>query len=310
MVAAMTSTAALTGLLGVGLAVGVILVVAGIRGTTVRQVEPSPWRRWLAQRRDRTKIGWLVGAVIVGLGVGVVTGWVIGAVLAALAVVGLPPLLGANKDYKRTLDRIEAIASWTEMLRDTLVAAAGLEQAILATALAAPAAIRTEITELAVRLEGGERLAPSLRNLADQLRDPTADLIVSALVLAAEHQARQLADLLGELAGEAREQASMRMRIEAGRARTRTSVRVIVITTLSFAIGLMLLNRGYLKPYDSAFGQIMLLIVGAMFAVAFTWLARIARLREPERFLTQLTAVRPRDAELDLDELLSEEPAS
>jgi uncharacterized membrane protein len=100
------------------------------------------------------------------------------------------------------------------------------------------------------------------------------------------------------------------MRIEAGRARTRTSVRVIVITTLSFAIGLMLLNRGYLKPYDSAFGQIMLLIVGAMFAVAFTWLARIARLREPERFLTQLTAVRPRDAELDLDELLSEEPAS
>jgi Flp pilus assembly protein TadB len=310
MVAAMTSTAALIGILGVGLAVGVILVAAGIRGTTVRQVEPSPWRRWLAQGRDRTKIGWLVGAVVVGLGVGVVTGWVIGAVLAALAVVGLPPLLGANKDYKRTLDRIEAIASWTEMLRDTLVAAAGLEQAILATAPAAPAAIRVEVMELAVRLEGGERLAPSLRNLADQLRDPTADLIVSALVLAAEHQARQLADLLGELAREAREQASMRMRIEAGRARTRTSVRVIVITTLSFAIGLMLLNRGYLKPYDSAFGQIMLLIVGAMFAVAFTWLARIARLREPERFLTQLTAVRPRDAELGLDELLSEEPAS
>jgi Flp pilus assembly protein TadB len=242
--------------------------------------------------------------------VGAVTGWVVAAILTVLAVVGLPRILGSNVDHKRHLERIEAIAGWTEMLRDTLVAAAGLEQAILATAPACPEAIREEITELAVRLERGERLAPSLRHLADQLRDPTADLVISALVLAAEHQARQLADLLGELASEAREQASMRMRVEAGRARTKTSVRVIVITTLSFALGLVLLNRGYLAPYDSAFGQIMLLLVGALFAAAFAWLARIARLREPERFLTELGTIRPHDADVDVDDLLTGKGAS
>jgi Flp pilus assembly protein TadB len=305
----MTATMALLGLLGAGLAVGVLLIAAGLRGTTTsRAAEPSRWQTWLARHRDPKQVGWLVAAVIAGLAVGAVTGWIVGAILTALAVLSLPRILGANTDHQRTLERIEAIASWTEMLRDTLVAAAGLEQAILATAPTSPAAIREEITELALRLQRGERLAPSLRHLADQLRDPTADLVISALVLAAEHQARQLANLLGELASEAREQASMRMRVEAGRARTRTSVRVIVITTLSFAIGLMLLDRGYLAPYNSAFGQVMLLFVGCLFATAFAWLARIARLRESERFLTELSAIRARDADhLDIDDLVSEE---
>ena len=307
----MTATTALLGLLGAGLAVGVLLIATGLRGTTTSHAaQPSQWQTWLARHRDPKQLGRLAAAVIAGLVVGVITGWIVGAILTTLAVLSLPRILGANTNPQRTLERIEAIASWTEMLRDTLVAAAGLEQAILATAPTSPAAIREEITELAIRLKRGERLAPCLRHLADQLRDPTADLVISALVLAAEHQARQLADLLGELAGEAREQASMRMRVEAGRARTRTSVRVIVITTLSFAIGLMLLDRGYLAPYDSAFGQIMLLLVGCLFAAGFAWLARIARLREPERFLTELSAIRARNAELDidLDERVSEEP--
>jgi Flp pilus assembly protein TadB len=194
-------------------------------------------------------------------------------------------VVGRDPNQARRVARIEAIATWTEMLRDTLSAAAGLEQAILATAPIAPTAIRPEITELAARLENGDRLAPSLRHLADQLADPTADLVVAALVLAASQQAKQLGDLLGSLAAAARDQVSMRLRIEAGRARTRTSVRVIVGTTLAFAAVLVLLNRSYLAAYDSVFGQVMLLGVGAAFTAGFTWMARISRLREPARVL-------------------------
>jgi Flp pilus assembly protein TadB len=304
----MTTTSAVFGLLGAGVAAGILLIWAGLRGRPARSgAASSRWRTWWIQHHDRKLVVWLTAAVIAGLAVGAVTGWVIGAILAAVSILALPRLLGSNPNHEHNLERIEAIASWTEMLRDTLVAAAGLEQAILATAPACPAAIREEITELAVRLERGERLAPSLRHLAEQLRDPTADLVISALVLAAEHQARQLADLLGELAGETRQQASMRMRVEAGRARTRTSVRVIVITTLAFAIGLVLLNRGYLAPYDSTFGQLMLLFVAGMFVTAFWWLARIAGLREPERFLTELATIRGRDA--NVDDLVTENGA-
>ena len=75
------------------------------------------------------------------------------------------------------------------MTPDIVIIGSGIGGATIAAGLAGSGASM-------VILERGERLAPSLRNLADQLHDPTADLVISALVLAAEHQARQVADLL------------------------------------------------------------------------------------------------------------------
>lgn len=279
----------LAALLGIGVGLGLLLMVVGWRGVDPNRPRRPRLRRAQGQgdgsRRQRTQVRAAV-VIAVGVGTGVVTGWVVGAVLAGLASWALPRVLDRDPDHQRRVARIEAIATWTEMLRDTLSAASGLEQAILATAPLAPEPIRSEVTGLAVRLENNERLAPSLRKLADQLADPTGDLVLAALVKAAEQQARQLSDLLGALAHTAREQVSMRMRVAAGRARTRTSVRVIVGTTLVFAVAVVLLNRSYVSAYDSMTGQVVLLGIGGLFAVGFAWLARIAHVPEPTRFLS------------------------
>lgn len=283
------ATTALSALLGLGVGVGLLLVITGWRR---RDPNQPGWRSRTRTRRTQTAQGDLRRAVRIGAAVavgvltGVTTGWVVGAVLAGLAVWALPRILGRDPEHARRIARIEAIATWTEMLRDTLSAASGLEQAILATAPLAPTAIRGEITDLAARIEHGDRLAPSLRTLADQLADPTGDLVIAALALAAEQQARQLADLLASLAQSAREQASMRMRVEAGRTRTRTSVRVIVGTTLSFALAVVVLNRAYLAAYDGVTGQLVLLGIGVLFGLGFAWLARIATVAQPDRFLS------------------------
>jgi hypothetical protein len=75
------------------------------------------------------------------------------------------------------------------------------------------------------------------------------------------------------------------MRVMAGRARIRTSSRVITAVTLTMAAGLVLLNHHYLIPYDSAAGQLVLVVVGGFFAFGFAWLSRISRISEPERVL-------------------------
>ncbi|WP_434447663.1 type II secretion system F family protein [Lentzea sp. E54] len=287
----MTSLA-LAVLLGVGMGVGLLLFIVGWRG-----VDPTRRLGWFSRAhrgnqeapRDRRQVMRIGLGLAVGVLAGIATGWVAGAVLAALAVLALPRVLGPDREHARRVARIEAIAAWTEMLRDTLSAAAGLEQAILATAPLAPPAIRSEITGLAVRIENGHKLVPSLRHLADRLADPTGDLVIAALVLAAEHHARRLGDLLGSLAHTAREQASMRMRVEAGRARTRTTVRVIVGTTLCFAVAVVLLNRPYLSAYDSATGQIVLLGIGVLFGLGFAWLTRITKVTASHRFLARET---------------------
>lgn len=279
-------TTALVALLGVGVGVGLLLMVTGWRGVDPDRPRRALTRRALSGSGDQRRTRRLALTLAVGVLTGVATGWIVGAVLAGLALWSLPGVLGRDLDYTRRVHRIEGIATWTEMLRDTLSAAAGLEQAILATAPLAPVSIRREITELAARLDNGERLAPCLRMVADQLGDPTGDLVIASLVLAAEQHARQLGDLLGSLAHAARQQASMRMRVEASRTRTRTSVRIIVGTTLAFAVTVVLLNRSYLSAYDSTPGQVILLGIGGLFGLGFAWLGRIAKVAEPARFLS------------------------
>ncbi|WP_439381574.1 type II secretion system F family protein [Amycolatopsis lexingtonensis] len=271
-------------LIGLGTAAGLLLVLVGSR----RPQLPSGARtsRQSSWRVDRTRALRLCLALGIGLLAGAATGWVVGGVLAVAAVWFLPALVGPDRAHARRVARIEAVASWTEMLRDTLAAAAGLEQAILGTAPLAPAAIRADVSRLAARLRSGHRLAPALRCLAEELADPAADLVLAALVLAAEHHARQLGDLLGSLAETARAQAAMRMRVETGRARTRTSVRVVVATTVAFAVGVVVLNRGYLTAYDSPLGQVVLLVIGALFSSGFAWLTRIAAGRPATRVLS------------------------
>ncbi|MER5299695.1 type II secretion system F family protein [Streptomyces lasiicapitis] len=281
----MSAYVPLSGLLGLGLGVGLFLVVRGWRAPP-QPAAPTSVRTARQQHRWRDGAGgWLAASLTAGLLVGAFTGWVVGGLLAAMATWSLPRLLAVGAVDKERLARIEGVAGWSEMLRDTLAAAAGLEQAITSTARAAPKAVRPQILALSARLERGERLAPALRRLADDLDDPTADLVLAALALAAQHQARQLTSLLGELAAMARAQVAMRQRVDAARARTRTTLRVVVTTTLCFAGGLVVLNPTFLNPYDTAAGQLVLLCIGALFTAAFAWLRRLTRIEGPGRFL-------------------------
>lgn len=284
---------AVAALLGAGIGLGVWLIIAGLRQPPDLS-EPGWWQRMVgrlvAGPDERLVRPRALVAVLAGVAAGVATGWVVAAVAVAALVGVAPRLLGGRSDQVRVVARIEAIATWTEMLRDTLSAAAGIEQAILATADLAPEPIHAEVSALAARLEDGRSLPVALREFAADVDDPTCDLVVTALLLAAEQQARQLADLLGQLATAARGQVAMRLRVEAGRARTRTSVRVIVTTTSAFAAGLVLLNRDYLAPYDTTSGQAVLLVVVALFAAGFWWLDRMSRVSPVGRVLSTRAA--------------------
>lgn len=280
------STAAV--MCGAVVGLGVAFVLLGWRGIPAGSVSStvSGWRLRLEGGHARRAGLRLAGGVAAGALAGAFTGWPAAAVLTGLAAWALPNIAGPDRRHAWQVGRIEAVAAWTEMLRDTLSSAAGLQQAIVATTDIAPAAIRPEVRQLRDRLERGHPLPQALRSFAHDLADPTGDLVVVALIQATERQARQLGDLLGALADSAREQVSMRLRVAAGRARTRTSVRTVVGATAAMAIGLVMLNRGYLEPYDSAGGQVVLCLIGAIFAVGLAWLDRIARLDEAPRVLT------------------------
>jgi tight adherence protein B len=264
-------------LLGLGCAAGLVLIVDGLRR---RPPGPAPARRRAFTRADRNRL--LVG-VVAGFAVATATRWPAAALLTAAAVWTLPAILGPDRDHQRTLARIEAVAAWTELLRDTLSSAAGLEQAIAATATVAPDPIRPQVQALAGAVRGGVRLTDALRTFASDLADPTADLVVRALAQAAGQHGGQLTDCLTSLATTAREQASMRLRVATKRAATRTAARVIAGTAVTMVAALVVFNRGLLAPYATATGQFVLLLVGAVFAAGFFWLGRTARMPQQPR---------------------------
>ncbi len=282
----MVNLAGTTVAVGCGLGVAGGLWLLGSAGSPLwaRLREQRPAGRRLAAPARTVRLAAAVGA---GLGVGVVTGWPVAAALAALAVLAAPTMLAEGRAGATEIARVEALASWADMLRDTLAAGAGLEQTIRATAPIAPEPIRAEVLALAAALQDGARLDDALAGFADTVDDPAADLIVAALRLAAAGQARHLAELLGRLATAARGQAALRLRAAAARARIRTSTRVIVVTTLLMAAGLTLFSPAFVAPYSTATGQLVLAAVGAIWAGAFVWLARMGRFTRPERILTR-----------------------
>ena len=171
---------------GVGL--GLLLIIQGFRG---RQILPDIGSLFPDGTNAAVATAWFAGAAMSGLMVLAVTRWV-GASLGALAlVIGLPWFFGGTKINRREIERTQAIASWTEMIRDNLAGAAGLEQALLATADIAPAPIAKEVKAFAVRLES-RSMIDALVLLGESLTHASADLVVVSLANASRMEGRDL----------------------------------------------------------------------------------------------------------------------
>jgi len=175
------------------------------------------------------------------------------------------------------------VAAWAEMLRDTL-AAGGLREAILASRRVAPAPIAAHVAALVERSEYAP-LGVALRQFAQAVDDPVADHVVAALVVATERQAAGLRDMLGRIAASAREQAGLRMRIEAGRARTYAQARFVVGFTPLFALGVAIMSPGYFAPFATLAGQVVLAGVGVAFIASLMGLQRLAEPAATTRLL-------------------------
>lgn len=271
--------------LGAGCALGLLLVIAGLTGRPLLEGMGAAAQRRIAGP-DLVRV---TSCVVAFLIVAAVTGWIVGGVLAALTVLAVPQLFGGKASRERAIGRTEAVASWTEMIRDSIVAASGLEEAIVATAPVAPAPISAEVRALVRRLDH-QRLPDALVAFGKDLDHPSGDLVVAALVIASRMEASDLSGLLTRLAEATRGEARMRIRVEVGRTRVRTATKVIVGVVITAVAFLALVNRDYLAVYDSAGGQVVLAVVGAIFATGGWLLSRMSAIELPERFTARASS--------------------
>ena len=223
-------------------------------------------------------------AVVLAVGAYLATGWPVAAPITAVAVLGLPRLFGRTAGSV-SIERVEAVATWTEMLQSTMAASAGLGQAIVSTAPLSPLSIRPDTVRLATRLGAGMHPRDALELFADELGCDSADRVVCALVLAAAARAQRLGDLLAALAESTRDEVALRLRIETSRASVRSGVRTVLVFSVGFAGALAVLARSYLAPFGTLQGQVVLAGVGILYAVGLTLMVTLSRPPAPVRLL-------------------------
>jgi Flp pilus assembly protein TadB len=161
--------------------------------------------------------------------------------------------------------------------------------------VAAPA-LKEPLARLVERLHIRVPMAQALLRFADDLDDPAADLIIAALVINARLRGPGLRDLLGSLSGSVREELDMRRKVTADRRSTRRSVQIVVCVSVGMALGLAMLDRAFLAPYNDLLGQLVLTVVVGIYAAGIGWLRRLARFEAPQRLLTTVWQGVPAEA--------------
>ncbi|SDT48260.1 type II secretion system F family protein [Jiangella sp. DSM 45060] len=276
----MSPTILLITLIGAAIGAAVLLLIVAIRGSEPKPPSPGSNRSVVERLGKQTVYG-----IVAGVGTLLLTRWPVAAIGAGLLVAFWPALFGGAKEERTSIARLEGLASWTESLRDTIAGAVGLEQAIPATVYAAAPSIQPQLRLLADRLRIRMPMPEALERFADDLDDASADLVVSALILNARLRGPGLRQVLSSLADSARAELDMRQRVMAGRASTRRSVQIVVGVSLFFMVGLSIVNRSFVEPYNSPAGQIVLGVVIGIFAIGFLWMRRLAKFETPARFL-------------------------
>ncbi|NJP64865.1 type II secretion system F family protein [Streptomyces spiramenti] len=277
---------------------GFALLAVALRGLPPRTADEVA----RAERR-RAEIARFLGqrsmiAVLLAVAVLVLTGWPVAALAAALLTFVWDKLFGGAAEERAAMARVEALASWTESLRDTIAGAVGLEQAIPASARASAPALREPLNNLVDRLRSRTTLPDALQEFAEELDDSSADIIIASLILNARLRGPGLREVLGALAKSAREEVEMRQRVSAQRASTRRSVQIVVAVSLAFPVGLSIFNSAYVEPYGDALGQLVLGLVCVLFGLGFWWMRSLSRIEVPDRFMVRPTpAGRVREAQ-------------
>jgi hypothetical protein len=282
--------------------VGVLGCAAAVRLAHGKDILPRPTRRrtTLAPSSGATKTAMV--ALLVGASVLVLTRWPVAGALAGATVFLWPKIAKAGAIERTSVAKIEAIASWTESLRDAAATESALESAIPATLAGAPKFLEQPLRDLINRLAVRVPLPEALTRFADAVDDPGADMVVAALSLNARQRSGSLKRVLTTLAANTRTELEARRKVLHERNSVRRQSQQVALAILVLAAGQAVLAPSWVAPYGTPLGQAVLAVLaGAYLALTL----RLQRLSTPEpqpRFLgeadvvTEVSSWRPQGA--------------
>lgn len=275
---------------GILVAAGLVAVILSFQPaperTRPREGLRSRWRR-LRARMDRTTFTLLWVGIIAGVALSLISGWVPLVVAVPAALVFVPRML-SGKESRLATAKLDAIEGWTRGLAGLVATHATLERSITNSVHSSPELLAKPVATLSARLQAKWDTRSALRAFADDLADPSGDVVVAHLLMAAELSGPGLAAALDQAAGSIQDEVRTRRDIESERESQRQVMRIItgfgVIAVLLIALFSPLAGN-YFAPYRTATGQLLLVALLGGMALALWVSQRMAKLRRIPRVI-------------------------
>lgn len=278
----------IVGLVGALIALGLVLVVAGLRqaerplptvhSTSLWKRGAQLWNSWSTVRR-----GWVVGSIVGGVVVAGVTGWLIAVVLVPAAALGIPALLSEPPQHE--IATLAGLDRWVRLLAPSIATGKSIRDAILSTRTQVPPILREPVTRLVTRIDQGWTTKEGLLAMADELASADADAILAALAISSTRGGVGTRATLAALSDNTQQRLHALRDISAERAKPRAVVRQVTIITLVVLGGSILVGGNFFEPYRSPLGQALAVGLAAAYIGSLVMLRRRTIPEPTARFL-------------------------
>ncbi len=285
----MTTTPALGAALGLLAACGVLLILGAVGSPT-----PRPRKRvgtltrvirqaGLPNLRPASIVGASVGSgFVVGCLALVITALPIVAVMASALAASVPVILLRRRASQRTRALRRRWPDAVDTLASAIRAGMSLPEALIELSRCGPEALRASFADFAADYRSSGSFGLAVDRLQEQLADPVADRVLSALRIARDVGGTDLGVVLRSLAAVLREDARTRGEIEGRQSWTVSAARLAVAAPW-VTLALLCTRPEAVHAYRSAAGALILLLAAGMSLLAYRLMLRIGRLPDETR---------------------------
>lgn len=277
--------AASAGIAGAGSAVVLLLGPAAGWWSSAPPQPGSPIRAERGPRRVQPPSpASLILAGVAGAAAAALTWLVLGLLIPSLVVGAMAGAGGLSLDAVRRLRRRgrerEALVALVDLLVQLLAAGQSVRQALEALSQSGPALLRLELQTI-VRRQRQVSLEQALWEAQLRVSQPLFTLTAAALAVGSRSGGR-LSPLLDELSRSAHQLEAVQRQLRAEQAQGRLGALVIAAMPVCLLVVLRVVNPGYLSPYASISGQLLLSLLLGLIVAGYLWMLWILRLPEPE----------------------------
>ena len=287
----MSTTGIVGAALGVGVAVGLVLLFGGRQpAPSHRRVRGSALSRLIESagvaRVSATGVIFASAmlATVSALVLLAATGILALAVLAGAVTAGVPIILLRRRAQQRVAALRTGWPDAVDILVSAVRAGMSLPEATADLARWGPEPLRPACAAMAAEYRATGSFTTALAVLKQHLADPVADRVVASLLIAREVGGTDLGRVLSTLSEFLREDARTRGEIEARQSWTVNAARLAVAAPW-ITVAILCTRPEAVAAYASAGGSILLLGAGVLTVLAYRLMLRIGRLPVDPRVL-------------------------